>query len=208
MAKKKENSLTISGGGKTVKITANDTKKYRGVHALVPISKTVAKHLTKKQRKDLLDPTEYANVGMITAHLSLDTLALKALKWSLRLLVDEILPQSYHLYRMVLTLDEQPDIDRIADLEHEFDAGLFRNDAASKKKHNEAIARIRKSLDDKRDLCEKIEFVARVEELKYKDRGTLLTVRIPDDVIEPINRQKIRFNIYKIELVPVLGETK
>lgn len=141
------------------------------------------------------------NVGMIEASVLLESLEMKKLRWSAKICVFEILPKTYHSYKVKLVFDDKTYIERIDQLIEEFETSLFANDRASKKVHDRKIAGMRADLDKKIAECEKIEFVGLIEELKYKNARTELKMIVPDDVIEAFNRQKTRFNIYKICLV-------
>lgn len=160
------------------------------------------KETKPKKTKELLTPEELENVGKIESTLSLDTIQLKRLKWQCKIWVKCTLPKTYRSYKIELSLDESPYIKRIDDLESEFSGSLFSTDKASVKAHNQKIAEIRQKLDQLRNDTEKIEFVSLVEELKYKDAETVLLITLPDDVIEAFNRQKSRFDLYKIVLIP------
>lgn len=161
---------------------------------------------TKKKRggvvKELLTPEDLENVGKIQSTLGLETIQLKRLKWQCKIWVKTTLPKTYRSYRIELSLDEDPYIKRIDDLETDFSNSLFASDKASLKSHNQKIQEIRTKLDQLRADTEKIEFVSLVEELKYKDAETVLLITLPDDVIEAFNRQKSRFDLYKIVLIP------
>lgn len=154
------------------------------------------------KKKKEPDVTE---IGAITSTLQLEALELKRLRWRGKFNVETILPRTYHRYRMVLNFDEAPYLERIQDMEDSFGAGLFKNDPKQVKQHNKAVGDLRDDMLRLKNDCETMDFWATVEELKYKDTDTILTVRIPDDVIEAINRQKSRLSLYKVELVPLLG---
>lgn len=139
----------------------------------------------------------------ITSKLDLLEIKLKARHWLVKLAVDNILPRSYYKYRITLDVDETPYIERIEDIEQALKDSLFAADKVSKKEADKKITEIRNQLDDLKKQCERIEFLATVEELKYKDGDTILVVRVPDDVIEPFNRQKSRFDYYCISLEPL-----
>lgn len=164
--------------------------------------KDTKKKKVESKPKELLTPEELENVGKIESTLSLDTIQLKRLKWQCKIWVKTTLPKTYRSYRIELSLDEDPYIKRIDDLETDFSNSLFASDKASIKAHNQKISEIRTKLDQLRNDTEKIEFVSLVEELKYKDAETILLITLPDDVIEAFNRQKARFDLYKIVLIP------
>lgn len=154
-------------------------------------------------KQNLIPPVD-ENIGKIETPLFLTSLTLKEMKWSAKLVVRTLLPRSYHRYKVILQLDEQPWLDRIADYEKELDDSLFKNEKTSKKELSRRVADQRKDLEETRQQCEKIEFSAIVDALRYKDNDTAIELRVPDDVIEPLNRQKVRMPLYKIALIPLL----
>ncbi len=155
-----------------------------------------------KKKKGLIDLDEEIQTGIVST-VRLQEIKLKDLKWMCKLGIGTILPKSYHNYKIIMDLDEQPYLDRIFDLENQNKDSLFKNDRAEKRKVDDNIKEVRKQLAERQKECEHIEFNATVEELKYKDSNTVIVVRVPDDVIEPFNRQKSRFVIYKIVLEPI-----
>jgi predicted DNA binding CopG/RHH family protein len=148
---------------------------------------------------------EVSEIGTIESTLQLEALELKKMRWVAKFNVEAILPRTYHRYRMVLEFDESPYLERIEDLEDSFNSGLFKNDPKMVKQHNKSVGELRENMEAQRNDCETMDFWATVQELKYKDTDTRISVRIPDDVIEAINRQKTRLNLYKVKLVPILG---
>lgn len=154
-------------------------------------------------KKELLD-VEDNEMLAIESTMWLETITLKKLRWQIRMTVKTTLPRSYRAYKVELDLDESPYLERIEELEKEFDASLFSNDKNEKKKHHEKIKEMREQLDKMKGECEYIKFTATVDELKYKVNETSLLMNIPDDVIEAFNRQKTRFDIYKVTLTPII----
>jgi len=157
--------------------------------------------VTKEQPTELLDDEEML---AINSTLFLETLQLKKLRWQAKITVRTTLPRSYRAYKIELELDDAPYLERIQELEEEFDATLFKDDKSSKKAHQDKVREMRDQLTRMRDETELIKFTAIVDELKYKSNETTLLMQIPDDVIEPFNRQKTRFDIYKITLTPII----
>lgn len=155
----------------------------------------------KKAKKELLDIT-VDDIGKIESSLDLETIQLKRKKWQAKISVRTILPKSYRCYKIELSLDEAPYIRRIEDLEAEFNGTLFKEDKASVKQHEKNLKDLREKLEQLRSDCENIDFTTVVDELKYKDGSTNLLISLPDDVIEPFNRQKARLDLYKIVLIP------
>lgn len=174
---------------------------------MAPAKKKAVKKTAKKapevQKPGLLDEP-LAEIGKIESELSLDSITLKKQRWEMKVYVKTTLPRSYHRYKMNLQLDEQPYLDRIDDVEKGLDDTLFKDNPAERKQVNEKVKKMRAELDAKRNECEVIEFFATVMELKYKDGETRLVVRVPDDIIEPMNRQKSRLDLYKLTLYPEL----
>lgn len=156
----------------------------------------------KKTKKELLKEEELETAGRIFTTLDLETIVMKKKRWQIKIQVGATLPRTYHRYKIVLTLDEEPYLDRIAEVQTDLDNSLFKNDKAQIKDADKRIAQLQKSLDSLRGDCEVIEFSAVVESLKYRDAGTLIELRIPDDVVEPFNRQKMRMDVYSLELIP------
>lgn len=80
---------------------------------------------------------------------------------------------------------------------------LIKEEKTSVKGTNKRIGEIRDELCRMQRDCPEIQFNTTVEEIKYKDSETRLSCRIPDDVIEPINKQKYRLEAYKVILLPL-----
>lgn len=155
----------------------------------------MTKELLTQENEDILS---------IESTISLDTIALKRMRWQVKMTVRTTLPRSYRLYKVTLELDDAPYVERIGELEAEFDASLFRNDKGQVKIHNGKVKEMKEQLERMIEECEVIDFTATVDEIKYKDSHTTLLMNVPDDVIESFNRQKTRLDIYKIILTPLL----
>lgn len=156
-----------------------------------------------KNRTELLPAEELKTAGMIETALDIESITLKGKRWSARLKIRTLLPRSYHRYTIKLDLDERPYEKRIDDLERELEAGLFSKERTSRREVNKKIGEIRDELETMKKSCEHIEFPATVEQLTYRDGDTLVSLRIPDDVIEPLNRQKYRIDAYRVQLDPI-----
>jgi len=141
----------------------------------------------------------------IVSTVRLEEIKLKDLCWLVKLRIGETLPKAYHQYKIIMELDETPYLERIEDLENQVRGSLFEHDAAQRKEVDRNIELVRQSLEERRKECERMQFNATVEELKYKDAGTTVTVRVPDDIIEAFNRQKTRFGYYQITLESIYG---
>lgn len=155
-----------------------------------------------KDKQELLTDEEIENIGKIETTLNLESIQLKKMRWTAKVYINETLPKTYRIYRFELALDETPYLSRIDELNKDFDASLFSGDASQKKIHDRKIADLTKQLETLRSECEEIQFSAILDEIKYKDIQTMLVIRLPDDVIEPFNRQKTRFDLYKLTLIP------
>lgn len=153
----------------------------------------------KPAKKDLLDDVSLD----ISAELDLDTIQLKGGRWLVRLAIEAILPRAYHIYKLTLELNEEPHLQRIDDLEKSLDDTLFKDDRAERKQIEDKVRAKRKELETLRKDCETFEFTGTVQEIKYRDDGTSVLFRVPDDVIEPFNRQKHRMNLYHVVLSPI-----
>ncbi len=156
----------------------------------------------KKQQKESKDILEDPALD-ITSDFSLSSMQLKDQRWYARLFIASILPRAYHVYKVSIFLNEEPYLERISEIENSLNDTLFKNDPGEVKSVNKRIKEQRDQLERLRNDCETFEFSASVQELKYKDEGTVVILRIPDDVIEPFNRQKSRMNIYHVTLSPV-----
>lgn len=161
--------------------------------------KSVKKQAKRKEKPGLLDDETMLD---IKAELDLDSINLKNKRWLVRLWIRAILPRSYHRYKLILELNEEPYIKRIDKLVADHEAGLFAKDPAALKDLNKKEGELRDELARLQKDCETFEFHATVEEIKYKDQGTQVLFRVPDDVIEPFNRQKHRMNLYNVTLRP------
>ena len=140
----------------------------------------------------------------IEAGIALNKISLTGQIWTGAITIKATLPKSYHRYKIHLELDEYPYMQRIDDLNRDFDSTLFKDDRAMRKSNDEKIKDIRAKLDQLRRYCEVIEFSAQVESLKYANGGTTISMRFPDDIVEPFNRQKSRLDLYKVSLIPLI----
>ena len=158
----------------------------------------------KKQKVDLIDEEEsLEDILKVESTIYLELLQLKDKKWSAKFLIGAILPKSYHRYQMTLVLNEEPYLERIEELEKGLNESLFKEEKSSVKGTNKRIGEIRDELERMRRDCPEIQFNTTIEEIKYKDADPRLTCRIPDDIIEPINKQKYRLEAYKVILLPL-----
>lgn len=164
---------------------------------------------SKKKKKgnkvEFLDEKS-KDAGVIEATIQVKQLVMKDLRWKALLVVGSILPKSFYKYKIKLQFDEDPYKKRMKDLEIELDVSLFKNERGSQKALKKKISEIKNEMEKNKSDCYPIEFSAVVEEIKYKEGYTVMMCRIPDDIIEPINKQKLRIDAYKIILDPVFEE--
>lgn len=128
--------------------------------------------------------------------------------WRLKLKMKTVLPQTYREYDVKLSLNEEPFELRIADLEKKIEQ--VNMDAQEEMFGNKKtqIANIRKEIKEvEEELAGKlkdspvIEFKGVIEELKYKDIDTIITLIIPALSVAEINESKYIFKHYKVELI-------
>lgn len=172
---------------------------------LVPWPKKAAKKL-KVKKPELLPSTkeEIEEELKIESGVMLGGISLNGQIWKGSLTIKTTLPKAYHQYKMRIELDERPHLRRIDDLNRDFSNSLFRTDKATRKQNDQNIGEIRKKLETLRKECEVIEFSVTLEGVKWPNGMTTINVRLPDDVIEPFNRQKSRMDLYKVTLFPIL----
>jgi hypothetical protein len=166
----------------------------------------MTKKITKKApKKGLLDmEQDLDEVLKIESGVGLNGITLRGQIWTGTITVKTTLPKSYHRYKIHLSLDEHPYLQRIDDLNKDLDASLFGKERVMRKSTDEKIKEIQNNLAQLRRECEVIEFSATVDALKYSNGMTTLTMRLPDDIVEPFNRQKSRLDLYKVALIPIL----
>jgi hypothetical protein len=155
----------------------------------------------KTNRAEIADDKK--DISIIESRIQLQKLEMKDKRWSSTLVIGAILPRAFYRYKITLELDERPYEERIKEIEEDMSGSLFKEEKVSKKKMLEQISSIRKELEMIKKECERIDFGAVVKEIKYKGIETTIVCIIPDDVIEPLNRQKYRLEAYKISLLPV-----
>jgi len=156
--------------------------------------------MAKTKKVEKIDLEKQHEPSDIVSTVGLEEIKLKDLKWLVKLKIGTTLPKSYHRYKILMELDETPYLDRIADLEAQIKGTLFEKVPATIKQLDKNILEVKKTLAERKKECEKMEFNAVVEEVKYRGSDTLLTVKVPDDIIEAFNRQKTRLSYYKVNL--------
>ena len=152
-----------------------------------------------EKRKELID--NEMPLAVFTK-FDVEEIKMKKKHWYLEVWADLILDKSYYKYKFCMQFNEQPYEDEIFDMEEELRGSLFGTERRSRAQLNKRIKEKRQKMESLRNECYKIEFLASVEELKYKDRGTMILCTIPDDVIEKLNHQKSRFSYYELKLEP------
>lgn len=170
-------------------------KKARKLGSKKPVADVVLK-------KPLLDDDDedIADLGKVVSKIEMDQLTLKGKMWSIKMRIETLLPETCRRYHILLELDERKYTRRIKELEKGLDESLFKEERVSRKELNQKIGKINDERMQMRRDCKPIEFDCVVEQVKYQNDGTLLTANIPDDVIEPLNRQKFRMEAYKVTL--------
>jgi hypothetical protein len=172
----------------------------------MPKAKKEVKELPKKEYLD-----ENFKAPSIKAKFNLQQLILKDLEWKMKIKIEDILPKTYYQYEMAMIFDESPYLRKLASLEDQIQdirdsrqKPLFKDDTEERVDDLKTeIEEQREAMDEKRRECRTIKMICRVEELKYAGMSTLLTFIIPDDVINDLNEQKLKFGYYIIELTPM-----
>lgn len=143
------------------------------------------------------------------AEFSIEELKMERdLNWRMKLKVQKQLPKSYYFYSMTLRLNHEKYQERIKEkaawVAHmEAQQELFPD--TNKKLQDE-----QKTLQDLKDVYERMKSMTRdihasvhVEEVKYRGNETLLSIRIPADIIPNINEQRQMFGDFIAELDPL-----
>lgn len=165
------------------------------------------------KKKEFFSEEEIENTSLaIVSGFSLIELKMKNdLRWTLKILVHEIMPKAHHDYSIKFEFDEEPYQDNIDQLEQDI-SDLSDNPTmfpdVDKKTVNDIqtrIEKIKKEMEKMRNDCPDISFVAQTEEVKYKGNDTVLVVRILDTVIDPINEHRFKFSHYRAVLDPKFG---
>lgn len=159
--------------------------------------------MTKK--KSLLDK----ELQTIKSDFSIKKLSMDSeLDWKADLLVKTILPRSYHDYSVRMVFDETPYDNRIAGYEQQIkdikaDNTLFKKlDGEEIRELKNDIKRVQNEKKEMAGNCPTIEFEGAITQLKYIGDNTMLTIRVPDEMIEHLNKRKHYFHQYTLELRP------
>lgn len=174
-------------------------KAKREPRAKKPLAPLPHRPTPAEQRKELIDSTMPLS---IFTKFEVEEIKMKKKHWFLKVWADLILDKSYHRYKMTMQFNEQPYEDAIYDMEEELRGSLFGTERVSRAQLNKRIGEKRNQMNKLKKECYTIEFHANVEELKYKDRGTMILCTIPDEIIAKLNEQKSRFSYYELKLEP------
>lgn len=158
-----------------------------------------------KKKKDLLEEGSIESAITVETSVEILEVKLKSQQWTMKATIHDKLDKSYLTYRLKLSLNEAPDLERIAEITEDLARGLFKDEPQAKKNAQRQIVNIEAQLEKNREICEDIEAVVAVFALKHLDQSkTQLEMLIPDTMIEALNRQKGRIRMYKVALVPQL----
>ena len=127
--------------------------------------------------------------------------------WHMVIEVKQILPKTYHWLSLSFYLDEYPYEKRIDEIEREMTelennpSLLPSEDKKAVTSFNKAITKINNELRKAQNECNSFDMLVDVEQLKYKDGDTILTVRLHDtDVAMTVGRQAHRFREYLLNI--------
>lgn len=160
-----------------------------------------------KKVKPAAKPKEPEPPEIITSSLSVSELKMKDLMWSMKLIVHYIMPKSYHDFIVRFIFNEEPFLNNIAELEMKLGGSknmrLFKDmDRDEIEDARETIDEIKADMAKKKKECVTIEFLGEVTNIKYSAGDTILDLRIPDHIINPVNNVKTMFGYYTLELQP------
>lgn len=157
------------------------------------------------EKKELLD-TDTAIVA--TAVFDLKKIEMKDdLQWRIKLELKTKLSHSYREYDVKLSVNEEPFNVRIKDLERkasevESEAQLFDGNKKTQLKNiDDEIKEVEQELKDMQSECPDIEFAGTIEELKYKDGNTIISMMFPASTLSELNDKRRELGHYKIELI-------
>lgn len=158
-----------------------------------------------KGKKELLD----INASIVaTSVLLFDTMKLdKFLEWTLKITLKTQLPQSFRDYKVKLSLNEEPYKMKIEDLEKrvtdiESENQLFEGNKKQQIKDiKEEIKEIEAELKQDLENTPEIEFNGIIQKLEYKNGDTVVTLWIPADTANEINKVRGILKTYKVDLI-------
>ncbi len=141
--------------------------------------------------------TPKTKAGEIKTNIEIKQLVLDSdLLWKLKMIVGKILETSYHCYTVKMVFNEEPYAIRIADLKKE--------NKLIPSETKEEIKRITEAMEEAKENCPEIEFVAKTEQLKYGAEKTEISLNIPDDIIDDLNQHKQFLKTdYVVRLIPL-----
>ena len=146
--------------------------------------------------------TSKKEVGEIKANIMIKQLVMDQLfEWKFKMIVGKELKVAYQRYTVRMVFNEERYLDKIERIKKE--------DTLVPAVQKKEIAEIRSEMEDQRELCPDIEFIATVNQVKYGFGKTELLVGLPDDIIEEINQHKRSMeDNYVAKLIPLEGESK
>lgn len=158
-----------------------------------------------KPKKELLD----INASIVATSVFLfDTMKLdKFLEWTLKITLKTQLPQSFRDYKVKLSLNEEPYKMKIEDLERrvtdiESENQLFEGNKKQQIKDiKEEIKEIEAELKQDLENTPEIEFNGIIQKLEYKNGDTVVTLWIPADTANEINKVRTILKTYKVDLI-------
>lgn len=162
---------------------------------------------TKKKTKKMVDESQDLTL-VSDAKFKFKKLELKETHdWHMVIEVKQILPKSYHWLLLAFDLDERPYEKRAAEVEKELTelednpSLLPSEDAKSVKTLKKALTKINTELRKSKNECPSFDMLVDVEQLKYKDGDTILTIRLHDtDVAMTVGRQSHRLREYLLTI--------
>lgn len=133
------------------------------------------------------------------------------LEWRIKLELNTKLSQTFREYDVRFSVNETPFKLRIEGLERKIESiesdrqdslpmGVGTKKDHIKQIHNE-IKDIEQELKDMENDCPPIDFKGTIEELKYKDGGTFISMLFPGSIVNELNEKKFLLVHYKIELI-------
>lgn len=127
--------------------------------------------------------------------------------WHFVVEVKQILPRTFHWLFLRFYLNEEPYEKRIEQLENEL-AEVEKNptllpseDIKAVKTLKKAMTKVNKELTTTRNECPTFDMIVDVQQLKYKDGDTIITVRIADaDIAMTVGKQAHRLREYLLDI--------
>ena len=140
--------------------------------------------------------TQKIKTGEIKTNIEIKQLVLDSdFRWKLKMIVGKLLETSYHCYTVKMVFDDDPYAKKIAELKKE--------NRLIVSEMKEEVKKITEAMEEAKENCPEIEFVAMTEQLKYGAERTEISLNIPDDIIDSLNQHK-RFlkTDYVVKLIP------